>query len=445
MFAPANRPLDDMPRATLPSVHQMLVAPRSPLATVAVTPEGCVSWAEFSQRIADCRRELAALPKQRLLLSDSDPLDFSIKLLAMLAEGHVPVIPPNFLPATLADIGQRLAADALPQTPSIELYTSGSSGEPKRILKKLVQLEAECQSLEILWGNRVSGTTIVATVPHHHIYGLLFRLLWPLLAGRPFDTITAAEPATLVEQLTKHQDVVLISSPAHLARLPELVDLPHTPRKPRMVFSSGGQVATTVAKIFNDAWGAAPTEIFGSTETGGIAWRCQQQDSTAWMPIPGVTVDCDHDGALLVRSPFLPDDLSLRTEDAVEFLPDGRFVLRGRLDRIVKIEEKRLSLPEMESRLACHPLVKEAAVIPVTTAKGKRVVIGALVVPSPAGSVLLEKGRRELSSILANHLATTYDHVLLPRRWRFATQMPYNERGKLPLAVVASLFDTIQE
>jgi acyl-coenzyme A synthetase/AMP-(fatty) acid ligase len=40
---------------------------------------------------------------------------------------------------------------------------------------------------------------------------------------------------------------------------------------------------------------------------------------------------------------------------------DGGFVLAGRADRIVKIEEKRVSLSAIEQRLLASPLVREAA------------------------------------------------------------------------------------
>ena len=94
----------------------------------------------------------------------------------------------------------------------------------------------------------------------------------------------------------------------------------------------------------------------------------------------------------MVRSPFLPDATTWRMDDAAIFLPDGRFTLAGRLDRTVQIEEKRLSLPEMESRLAAHPLVQEAIVVAV--AGPRRTVVGALIVPSTAGQALLASGRR---------------------------------------------------
>ena len=69
---------------------------------------------------------------------------------------------------------------------ALTLYTSGSSGAPKPIRKTLAQFDAEVRTLEAQWGALVGDATMLGSVPHHHIYGLLFRLLWPLAAGRAF-------------------------------------------------------------------------------------------------------------------------------------------------------------------------------------------------------------------------------------------------------------------
>ncbi|MGE5386492.1 MAG: AMP-binding protein [Betaproteobacteria bacterium] len=422
----------------LPSLEALLASKHSGRA-VAFTAKGVLDWEDFSEQL-ECRRHaLTGFPRRRLLLTQAEPLAFALDLIATLMAGHVPVIPPNFQPGTLANLEPRLADSLLPRMPALELCTSGSTGEPKRLVKKLTQIEAECQALEQLWGGQLADAAIVATVPPHHIYGLLFRLFWPLLAGRPFDTLTAAEPTLLADRLASHRKTVLISSPAHLARLPELIDLRHL-HPPSLTFSSGGPLNAETARIFASSWGAAPIEVFGSTESGGIAWRSQAGGDPAWSPLPGVVGTREADGALSVRSPFLADEAALRLEDAVDFLPDGRFLLRGRLDRIVKIEEKRLSLPEMEARLAAHPLVKEAAIVPIASAGGRRTLIGALVVLSETGNALLQSGQKQVTSALAAHLSNVYDHVLLPRRWRFAPCLPTDERGKLPQAALAAYF-----
>jgi len=396
---------------------------------VAIDGARHVSWGDFRAMIA--ARKRASSPRQRVLLSNASPIDFAADLLAILADDHVAVIPPNFQSQTLAAFTNfPPPTDVPPQT--IELYTSGSSGEPKCVRKTLRQLEAECAVLERCWGSVAGSATVIATTPHHHIYGLLFRLLWPLLAGRPFDNATIAEPTAFTERLHAAEAAVLVSSPAQLSRLPQLLDLGALARKPLLVFSSGGPLDADSAARYREAWGAAPIEVFGSTESGGIAWRRQDQ-GLHWTPLPAVRLTTDTDGALLVRSPFLPDDAPLRMEDSVDFEADGTFLLRGRLDRIVKIEEKRLSLPEMEVWLAGHPGVSAAAVAPLTLSG--RTVVGAVI------ALKATADRRPIIESLREHLRQRFDNVLLPRRWRFVDALPFNERGKLAQAEIIRLLE----
>ncbi|RMS18805.1 AMP-dependent synthetase and ligase, partial [Pseudomonas coronafaciens pv. garcae] len=66
------------------------------------------------------------------------------------------------------------------------LCTSGSSGEPKLIEKRFRQLANEVCALEQLWGAELGEACMIGSVATQHIYGLLFRLLWPLCAARSF-------------------------------------------------------------------------------------------------------------------------------------------------------------------------------------------------------------------------------------------------------------------
>jgi acyl-coenzyme A synthetase/AMP-(fatty) acid ligase len=117
---------------------------------------------------------------------------------------------------------------------------------------------------------------------------------------------------------------------------------------------------------------------------------------------------------------------------------DGRFRLLGRLDRIVKIEEKRLSLPEMEEWLSRHPAI--ASVVLAAVPAGNRQVVGAVVVlHSTAGA-----SRRAVIDHLRSHLAERFDRVLFPRKWRFVDHLPLNERGKLASSDVLALLETKQ-
>ena len=292
-------------------------------------------------------------------------------------------------------------------------------------------------TLEQQWGMQIGTGAVMASVPHHHIYGLLFRVFWPLAAGRAFGRQTVSEPAALQRALAEQPVAALVSSPAQLARWPQLPGFEGLPPMPA-VFSSGGPLDAAAAAAFATAHGSAPIEVFGSTETGGIAWRRQDQ-SLAWQPFASVAIRQEADGALAVRSPHLPHDDWHRTDDAIAFDDSGRFILRGRLDRVVKVDGKRVSLPEMEDWLGTHLFVARAAATLLAGASRER--LGALVALTPAGvEALRTQGRVALAKTLRRHLSAYTEPTLIPRRWRFCMALPVDARGKLPASAVAAAF-----
>jgi predicted hotdog family 3-hydroxylacyl-ACP dehydratase/3-hydroxymyristoyl/3-hydroxydecanoyl-(acyl carrier protein) dehydratase len=244
-------------------------------------------------------------------------------------------------------------------------------------------------------------------------------------------------------------DVALASTPAHLSRLPGLESVRGMCRA---VWSSGAPLSAETADAVRAALGNAPIEIFGSTETGGVAWRQQNPGSNrlAWEPLPGVRVgqvkEGPSAGCLSVSSPFVS---ALRAEaegesfvmgDRVELQADGTFLVLGRADRVVKIGEKRLSLPEMESLLRQHPAVAVAALV-LLSPKGEAR-LGAVLVASEAGRVRLERiGRRALARELLDHLASHWDRVLLPRAWRWLDALPRDPQGKTPATLLQAVFE----
>ncbi|WP_312959668.1 acyl-CoA synthetase family protein [Stutzerimonas nitrititolerans] len=394
----------------------------------------------------------------RLALHLEDAGELAIALLGAWRAGVTVLLPADLQPATrqrLADQADlwltdqagdstlaELLGDALPAAPldldqcRLLLCTSGSSGEPKLIEKRLRQLANEVEVLEDQWGAELGQACIIGSVAAQHIYGLLFRVLWPLCAGRPLLRKALPFPEDIQLASREQADFCLVASPALLKRMGDNLDWPALSRV-RRVFSSGGPLPAEAAQQLQQRLDQAPTEIYGSSETGGIAWR---QGGSLWQPFVGVELSQDEQGALRIASPCLPPGHVEQTADAARIQADGRFELLGRLDRIVKLEEKRISLPMLESALSEHPFVSEAR---LSVIEDNRAFLAALVALSDAGlHALRNQGRRALTQALRKHLAQYCEALALPRRWRLVRQMPCNAQGKLPQAQLEALLRT---
>ena len=331
--------------------------------------------------------------------------------------------------------------------PRIIFQTSGSTGEPKQIPKSISQLECEIRTLEKMWGEEINTATVFATVSHQHIYGLLFKVLWPLFSGRTFRSESVFYPEELLFELQATDDGILISSPAYLKRLPDHVALESLPPSLKLIFSSGGKLENEVARRYWSISGKRVIEVFGSTETGGIAWREQRgaDEELPWAPFSEISVRVGNNSALEILSPYVdPGDTRewFSTADAIEAVPGtNRFFLLGRLDRVVKIEEKRISLGELEEELARHAFVKQSSVVSVQA--GGRATLGVAVVLTEHGrSVLDGKGRKDVRLELQRSLKAHFDPVVVPRIWRFVDSLPVNEQGKVVVTEVHNIFRT---
>lgn len=437
---------------------------------VAFGPQGEVTLAELryaSLQLARAmaRHDGAGQPGARWALCFDDSLLFTQALLACALGGYQAILPghqrlaglqelqsqfdglltDSELPGAalvvpqlrlpLADVHEGLDAahsDLAPVRLDITLFSSGSTGEPKAIPKAWPQLEAELRVQMALWGERLADARVLASVSHQHIYGLLFRILLPLALGRPFDRRTIDYPEQLAAQGTPW---CLIASPAFLSRLDPA--MPATGC--RLIVSSGGPLQLEDARQARALFGQLAVEIFGSSETGGIGWRQRHQEQTPWTALPGVEVRVGPEQGLLLRSPFLEKGDWLACADRIALHGEG-FELLGRQDRIVKLEEKRISLDEVEARLQALAEVESAAVLPLQ--QGQRQILGAVLVLSELGAARWDElGQGRFLLALRQQLRPWLEPVALPRSVRRVVQMPVNAQGKRPWPQLKELFD----
>lgn len=421
----------------------------------------------FCAHVTHLHKQLSQSDAKRWLLAAQKSDLFAAGLCAALLAGKQVILPANTQRGTLSELNHEfdaiiadkplceagefvalkkelsLPAATWPQATTLGeliLFTSGSSGQPKAISKTLAQLDAEVSVLEHTFAQHLPHCSVVSTVSHQHIYGLLFKILWPLAASRAFLSEQIDFPETLSYYLAIMPNLCLISSPAQLTRLPDALDNQAQQRIPSLIFSSGGPLSFESAQAVKQCFKQLPIEVFGSTETGGIAYRRQYLPQQTWQPFERVNVNADpHDGALMLQSVYLDSpDTWIKCDDKIELLENGQFRLLHRLDRIVKIEEKRLSLAQLEHLLQTHPFVSEAA---VAVLEQPRTMLGAAVCLNELGrQTLKDEGKLAINTALKNHLLSQFERITLPKRWRYPKALPLNSQGKRTSADIAALF-----
>jgi len=454
------------------SLSSLLLANR-PGHKVAFSTNSQLDWEQFLDDIYSLSLLIKAQPCKAVAICCEDSYLFSVAFFACSYAAKKIVLPGNHQPAMLAALSSHfdlLIADGevttkitasitLPlalqedkterldfefseldlNTTNITLFTSGSTGTPKAINKTLQMIDAEIHALQKQWGQLLDGTSIVSTVSHQHIYGLLFRVLWPLCAGRAFISHDLTYPEQVIKNGTPEQ--VLISSPALLKRLQNEGQLANY----RAVFSSGGPLSNDAAESCKTLLNQTAIEVFGSTETGGIAFRQQHDIDTPWQFFPDVQPKLMGQDCLALRSPWLGKELRkdaggyYQTSDQCELLNDHQFRLNGRIDRIVKIEEKRISLQEVEKHLNELDWINESVVLVLD--EQHRITLGALLTLTELGEQTqrtLGKGRFWIK--LRHALREWIEPVGIPRHFRVAKEIPMNKQGKLLQQEIAELF-----
>lgn len=315
----------------------------------------------------------------------------------------------------------------------ISLFTSGSTGEAKKIKKRLHCLTNEIESLEKAFNTSEREEVVIATVSHLHIYGLLFKVLWPLLTQRKW----LINPVEFQEQIARlgklNKPIKLVSSPAFLSRLDSCI----SSKKLDSIFSSGGPLSFESSRLSEAVFQVRPIEVFGSTETGGVGFRQQFSSGQAWVPFDGVHLQVDGVKTTII-SPHLDGEEGYPLDDNVKIFKDGSFALEGRKDRIVKLAEKRVSLTEIERFLLQRGDIAECVSIIIS---GKRDVIGCVIVMKSDYPDEMNVGvNKQLVKTLKDSMRSRFDPVTIPRKWRFVDAIPMNSQSKTDIQALQTLF-----
>ena len=235
------------------------------------------TYSELLLLSAQIRKNLKKYSTRKILIVTDDSFEFVATLFACWSLKCIPVIAPDKLPHTikqLEDVVACIVSNSFNEstgklrllwkdceetepikpffidstTSAFELFTSGTTGIRKSIPKTFRQISNELNVLEMLWGEKIEDRISIGTVSHQHIYGLLFRLLWPLCRGTPFTSRASFYWEEIISNVNLSL-CFIISSPTHLNHFSSFHDYitKNNEGKKLVLFSSGGPLNNAVS------------------------------------------------------------------------------------------------------------------------------------------------------------------------------------------------------
>lgn len=321
-------------------------------------------------------------------------------------------------------------ARVLPESELLKIFTGGSTDAPQIWSKTVQNLFGEGFFLARNFAV-TEKDCIVATVPPYHIYGLLFSVILPLVSAATVIADTPSFPGEIADAVQEHKATMLVCIPPHYRAMRErkIVD-----SSLRLAFSSAGMLDAEDNTAFFLLNKVGIVEVYGSTETGGVAFRNRSLGGTSFTAFPTVSWKIKEQ-RLCVRSSYLSPELPLAddgfftTGDRVEPAGTNEFILKGRSDGVTKVGGKRVDLEEVRAIIKKAPGVSDCVVLALPEAGGREHRIVTLV---QGTEVDIEQIRKTLVSSLESYA--------LPRFIKTINRIPLQENGKYDRDTIIQLF-----
>jgi long-chain acyl-CoA synthetase len=352
--------------------------------------------------------------------------------------------------ARLADPSQPLAPTAAGPVAMLKL-TSGSTGVPKSTVTTEAQIAADGRALSEIMGIRPDDWQIGA-IPVSHSYALGNIVAPLLLQGTAVVLRDTFVPTQVLDDAVRVGARLFAGVPFMFDRLLALVrDGCPWPATLQTMISAGAPLDRATARGFAGHTGRRIHSLYGTSETGGIAYDTDPDpdgEVSMGRPVPGVTLAFWPDdaaapgiGRIHVTGPAVSSGYAAGADDAPfvggGFLTgdlgaigaDGRLRLKGRVSAFVNVAGRKVQPDEVEGVLRAHPLVADARVFGLPDARrGEQ--IAACVVPRNG-----DLGVVALRTFCADRLAA----YKIPRVLVLLPELPRDERGKVSRQALEAL------
>ena len=368
--------------------------------------------------------------------------------------------------------------------PSYILYTSGTTGKPKGVLRDVGGYAvALATSMDLIFCGK-AGETFFCTSDIGWVVGHSYIVYGPLLAGMAtvmYEGLPIRPDAAIWWQIVEKYKVTRMSSAPTAIRVLKKQPLEmlkkHDLSSLKALYLAGEPLDQTTSDWISGELGVPVIDNYWQTETGwpimsiakGVGDKPTRPGSPG-MPIYGYKVkiidettgeECgaNEKGVVVIEGPLPPGCLQTLHGDDARFVgtywrnfkrelystfdwgirdADGYYFILGRTDDVINVAGHRLGTREIEESISSHCNVSEVAVVGVEDPlKGQAAVAfvilkNAAPAATPAGAQALEA---EIMKVVDHYLGP----VGRPSRVHFVASLPKTRSGKLVRRAIQSI------
>ena len=331
--------------------------------------------------------------------------------------------------------------------PSLLIFTSGTTGEPKGVPLSLRNLESNLADLAQTWELRPQDR-LLHVLPAHHVHGLVLALYGSVRARMTVVLAPRFDADACLAALASQRITVLMGVPTMYHRLAHLPSVPPLPEM-RLFVSGSAPLAPGDFARFDARFGHPPLERYGLTETLIVSsnpLRGERRPGAVGHALPQTELRLAEDGEIEVRGPSVmagywrDEDASagvfrdgfFRTGDLGRRDEAGYLRIAGRKKELIIVGGSNVLPGEVERALEGDPEVEELAAAGVADAE-RGEVVAAFVVAVPGA----EPGAIEAR--LRAHADAGLAPYKRPRLYRFLAALPRSHMGKVDRRALAAL------
>lgn len=299
-----------------------------------------------------------------------------------------------------------------PEDEAIYLYSTGSTGEPKRVARSHYNLSAlaDNHTETVGW---TEEDRILFVVPISHTYGF-GNFISAVKSGAAVVVSGEFNRNGVLDLLERERITVFPAVPVMVDVLSKThADRPRDLSSLKLVISAGAPLGEHAFLKFHERFSVYPRQLYGSTETGVISINlCPENEiaerfNSVGRPVKNVVVKtvgedgrelgAGETGELAVRSPSmaagyfgLPEETARVFRDGYYFTGDlgmvdeeGYIYIKGRKKLLINIGGFKVDPGEVENLLSQHPDISEAAVFGITDGRGSERVKAVIVAGRP--------------------------------------------------------------